>query len=387
MRVALFTDVYKPIANGVVNHVALLKRHLEALGDEVWLFVPGAQPAALEEPNVESLPGLPLGATGYHVGLQFTRRQRALLRHMDILHVHHPFASGALGIFCARRYHIPLLFTNHTRYDLYAREYAHFVPAGLSEATLRAYFRAFSRVCAAIIAPSASAAQVIQAWGVDSPIAVIPNGVDLERFITPPIAITRDHLGLAPDAVVALFVGRMSGEKNIEPLLHAFAASAPAAPALHLLLVGPGPQLDAYRALAHDLGLDGRATFTGVLPYDQVPGYLHLADFFVSASVTEVHPLTFIEAAAAGLPALGVRSPGVVDVVHDDETGLLVDDPGPAFAAAFLRLAADPALRARLGRHAQRFSSTFSARTTAEHVRQLYASLLPIPSLPISSDQ
>ena len=56
-----------------------------------------------------------------------------------------------------------------------------------------------------------------------------------------------------------------------------------------------------------------------------MPGYLAMCDAFVTASVTEVHPLSVIEAMAASLPVMGIHSPGVGDTVEDGITGFLVD--------------------------------------------------------------
>jgi glycosyltransferase involved in cell wall biosynthesis len=73
-----------------------------------------------------------------------------------------------------------------------------------------------------------------------------------------------------------------------------------------------------------------------------VPDYLAAADVFVTASVSEVHPLVIMEAFAAGLPAIGVHSPGVGDIVEDGVTGFLTSEDAGAFAARITEIATDP---------------------------------------------
>lgn len=375
MRIALMSDVYKPMVNGVVHHVALLKRYLEVWGEEVWLFVPGNSEGQ-DEAHVVRIPGIPIADTGYHLSVTLDQRSRELLHTMDVLHVHHPFISGSFGLFASNRYHIPLVFTNHTRYDLYVKQYLPLLPSALSESALQAFFHLFSQRCAALIAPSRGAAEVMKHWGVDGRIEVIPNGIEVERFAMPSTVLARAEVGLPDDAVIAVYVGRMSGEKNLERLITYYRQIAHEERLSHLLLIGAGPELEECRALVRRLHLEERVSFTGAVPYEQLPAYLALCDFFVTASVTEVHPLTLLEAVAAGLPALGIRSPGVSDVIEDGVTGLLAEDNVLSFGLRFLRLVNDAPLRRRLGQAAQAHSHTLSAEANARRVLQLYREVI-----------
>jgi 1,2-diacylglycerol 3-alpha-glucosyltransferase len=130
--------------------------------------------------------------------------------------------------------------------------------------------------------------------------------------------------------------------------------------------------LDDYRQLVTQWGLQDRVTITGSVPYQQVPDYLALSDFFVTASVTEVHPFTLIEAAAAGLPTLGIRSPGISDIIQDGQTGLLAEDNDLSFGLRFLKLITDASLRCQLGQAARIYSQQLSAHANARRILQLY---------------
>src|SRR5574339_978192 len=81
---------------------------------------------------------------------------------------------------------------------------------------------------------------------------------------------------------------------------------------------------------------------TGRVPYDQLPAYLAMCDIFATASITEVHPLSVIEAMGAGLPTMGIESVGVGDTVQDGVTGFLATNDMPSFTAKLTRLCLDP---------------------------------------------
>jgi glycosyltransferase involved in cell wall biosynthesis len=375
MRIGLLTDIYKPSTNGVVHHVAMLKQCLESWGESVYLFVPSAKEYDDDEPNVIRIPGIPLADTGYHLSLVLNRRSRKLLSNVDIIHVHHPFVSGSFGLYCANRYNIPMIFTNHTRYDLYVKQYLKLLPDAVSDTALQTYFHSFSQRCAALVAPSESVAKIMRNWGVQGKVVVIPNGVDVARFANPPNPVTKAALGLPDHAVVAIYVGRMSSEKSLDRLLRLFRYVADEDPNIYLVLVGDGPDLELLRSLTHELALQERVHFTGGVAYEQVPAYLAGADFFVSLSVSEVHPLTFIEAAAAGLPALGVRSPGVADIIEDGVTGLIAENNDLSFGLRFLHLAQDAAMRERMRHAAIEHSRKLSVENNARRLLDLYQEL------------
>ena len=121
MRIGMVTACYKPVINGVTQMVSLYKQYLEQLRHEVTVFTLGKPDPQGDEAGVIRSPGLPLGQTGYYFGIRYTREAQSRLMTMDVLHGHHLFMSVEM----AHRYsHAPLVYTNHTRYDLYAAAYS-----------------------------------------------------------------------------------------------------------------------------------------------------------------------------------------------------------------------------------------------------------------------
>jgi glycosyltransferase involved in cell wall biosynthesis len=366
MKIGMMVDLYKPHISGVTNYVELNKRFLEGEGHEVFVFTFGKKNFPDDDVNVIHTPGLPFKDTGLQFNLTYNKHARRLLYTMDVVHVHHPFISGTLALRYCRPRDIPIIFTNHTRYDLYAQAYLPMLPEAIGEAAMKTYLPPFCRACDMVISPSQGMAEVLQRFGVDSEITVVPNGVELERYFAPAIPIERAELGFPENCVVLAYIGRIAAEKNLAFLLRAFNGVAEAYSNVHLLIVGSGPELENVQDQAANLYQGNHIHFTGFIPYDQIPRYLAVADAFVTASISEVHPLSVIEAMAAGLPVLGIVSPGIEDTIEDSHTGFLASNDLAAFTAKMARMVTEHKLRKQMGQNAHEASKIYDIRLTSE---------------------
>ena len=378
MRIGFFADMYLPHVSGVTNHISLYKKRFEDLGHEVFVFTFGDRDYDDAESNVVRSPGIPWGETGWRFALSLSEEARRLAETLDIIHVHHPFQSGRLAAPIAKRCAIPLVFTNHTRYDLYSDAYATFVPSVVRYAFLRASLDGFLGRCDLVVAPAPSIAAWLEEFSGFGGATVVSNGVDTSAFANPTAPVSRADLGFGPDDVVFCYAGRLGPEKNTPWLAEEFAAAAAKAPRARLLVVGDGPsRADAEAALA-DAGESDRARFIGMVPYDRVPDYEAAADVFVTGSVSDVHPLVVLEAMAAGLPVVAVSSPGISDTVSDGESGLLAPAVSTgALAERMALLATDDVLRHRMSKAARAASADYSLERTADvllgHYQRLVA--------------
>ena len=180
------------------------------------------------------------------------------------------------------------------------------------------------------------------------------NGVDASRFAATPeltrrAAELRNRLQIPESAPVAIFVGRMTSDKGIPELTEAFSQISHRFPELRLVLVGRFEDEDPLPAgTRRYLDTHSRVIFVGAVQ-DAAP-YYAMADLVVLPSHREGLPLVVLEAQAAGKPVIGAAATGIVDIVADNETGLLVPVGDiPALAAAMARLITDKALATRLG--------------------------------------
>jgi len=376
MRIGMMADVYKPYISGITNYIALNKRYLEAKGNDVYVFSFGDLDHPDDETNVIRSPGLPLVDTGYNVGIVYTREAKATLQTMDVVHVHHPFLSGRLALRYCRPLRIPVVFTNHTRYDLYAQAYLPILPEEISDTFLEAYMPPFCEAVDLVVSPSRGMAEVLRNLGVKSHIEVAPNGVDLQRFFSANHPCQKTECGFNEDDILLVYVGRLGPEKNLDFLIRAFSGASQALNNIHLVLVGSGPESEALEEQVAQSAYTRRIHFTGLMEYEKLPSYLAMCDVFVTASVTEVHPLSVIEAMAAGLPVIGVQSVGVGDTVVDAKTGFLSSNDTAAFASWITRLCMDANLRKQMGQAGRKESEKYDINLTTGLMLKLYERLV-----------
>ena len=148
-----------------------------------------------------------------------------------------------------------------------------------------------------------------------TPISTVYNGIEVDKFATGNGSRIRAELGLGKDEFVAVYTGRAELEKNLPAVINA----ARLCPDMKFVIVGDGSLLEELKLSAAGLPV----IFTGSRPYDEISDYLHAADVYVTASLTEVNPLTVAEAQAAGLPVVGIDADGVNEIVIHGKTGLL----------------------------------------------------------------
>jgi len=161
--------------------------------------------------------------------------------------------------------------------------------------------------------------------------------------------------GVADRPLRVLYVGRLVPEKRPLDLVGALARLAADGVPVQARMVGAGPLGEALRAAVVATGLSGRVELVGPQSEAEVPAHYAWADVFCLPSEAEGLPVVLMEAMACELPVVTTRIAAVPELVDDGRTGLLVT-PGDVdtLAAALARLAADPALRTRMGRAGRR---------------------------------
>ncbi len=381
MRIGMMTDTYKPYVSGVTNYIDLNKRYLEQAGHEVFVFTFSDSNVVDDEKRVIRSPGVQLADTGFFLSWKYSREAKVLLQNMEVIHVHHPFLSGRLALHYRHPFDIPIVFTNHTRYDIFAQAYMPLLPEEISTGLLQAYMPSFCKAVDLVISPSPGMEKVLRELEVESNIEIVPNGVELKRFFRAK-PLSRAEYGFSDDDILLVYTGRLAREKDIDFLLMAFAGVLQAVNNVRLLIVGDGPLREELIKLARDLQVGDSVQFTGLIPYDKMPGYLAMCDAFVTASVSEVHPLSVIEAMGAGLAIMGIISPGVGDTVEDGVTGFLSTKNLPAFTAKLTRLCLQTSLLKKMGETARNTSQIYDIERTTGMMYSHYEKLVNAPRHP-----
>ena len=380
MKIGIFTEVYRPIINGVVASVESLTEELRAQGHEAYTFAPRIPKGVEAMGRVFFMPSLPLPArTEYRltVPLVARRNKARFLSQCDVIHSHSLFVTGWMAQYYARyRFRVPLVFTYHTMLE----RYTHYSPLGqrITAQLTRELTRSYANTADAVIAPTQAVATQLRDAGIVAPICVVPTGIQLDVFREagqPAGQAARSRYGIPPDAPLLLLVSRLAHEKSVPLALDALTLLRRDLPRAKLLLVGTGPLNEMLRADVKDRGLAEAVVFAGALPHEELPGVYAAADVFMFPSTSETQGLVLAEAFAAGLPVVAAESPQTRDVFGPNKAGELVSDAAQ-MARAARALLTERDLYAAASAHARTASAAFDIKATAGRVVAVYAAVV-----------
>lgn len=210
-----------------------------------------------------------------------------------------------------------------------------------------------------------------------SRVRVLRNGIPLD-VPAPDGRAARARLGIPDAAEVLLTPVRMSPEKNVELLFRAAPLVAARRPDACFVLAGDGPLLEGHRARARAEGLERTMRFVGFQP--ETAELLAISRALVLPSFLELHPISILEALAAGVPVVASREAGCnADVFTSWRDAVLLDprDPG-AWASAIVRLLEEPeTARGIAARGLELCRREFDVRVVARRFEALYRELVP----------
>ena len=379
MRIGVFSNTYKPTVSGVVTSICLFRQGLQQRGHEVLIFAPASRGYEDYEEGIFRYPAIDLPETlnaslAVPLSLRISRILPSL--GLDIIHSHHPVVMGRKALRVSRRLEVPLVFTCHSRYE----DFSDYVPLGelsdpLVKKAIRHLVTDYVNDCDMAICPSRHVMQLLRGYGISRPMEVIPTPVELDVFGKGHGDGVRQKHGLVPTNPVLVYVGRLALEKELQFLLRAFQLVLNGKPDCRLMLVGSGPEERLLRLLSVELGISEQVAFVGYVEHAQVPDYLAASDLFVFCSRSEVQPLCVLEALAAGLPIVAVRSPATEELLMPGMDAVLTERNERAFAFRVLSLLRDEDVRHELGHKARRTARRYSLGETAERLEQAYERL------------
>lgn len=353
------------------HDVEVLTSSWRGIGDQEWDGIPLRRfryaPARWERlsheeaaaDRIERSPAMAFWVPPYLVGglsraLRLGRRRR-----FDVVHVHWVVPHGPIGWAAARAGGSTLVTTFYAAEIRFAEK--RFPPA-------KRFLRWWCRR-SRLVAISEATRRMVEPYAGGAPIEVIPYGVPLP-----------ESAGEGPkklDVPTLLFVGRFVARKGVDRLIEALATIRDRR--WRLEVVGFGPEREAWEALAVERGLSDRVAFLGrVSDEELLEAYERAALFVLPATVdvradTEGLGVVLLEAMASGTPVVATRLGGIVDIVVDGETGLLVDDDPRALATAIRRILDDPEAAREMGeRGAERVRRAFDWDTILDRLEDVY---------------
>ena len=384
MNIALFSDSYLPTKSGIVTVVIQLRRILMQMGHHVVVVTVSpdtqedAPPEGTEDEGILRLPSLPspVGDNQY-IGLPLEGKAVAFCEehHIQLIHAHTEFTMGHLARVTGRKLGIPVIATTHTMWEDYYRYYikmGKIVPKSVIRRLVHTAYKHFY----ALINVSQKAHDYFKNPFIlpSSPSAVIPNAIDTERFMgrtanDEDIRGLRRLFGISDSEPVILYVGRIVEEKRVKELFEVCLKVVTERPDVKVLFVGDGAALPELVERAKETGTDKRILFAGFVDWFHLAAYYAIGTIFVTASLSEMHSMTVLEAMAMSLPIACRRDTSFTDTVFPGENGYLADTE-EELAQRLCELAADPARCREMGKRSTELCRNFTlgihgARTIA----------------------
>jgi glycosyltransferase involved in cell wall biosynthesis len=350
MRIGIVSETYPPEINGVALTVHSLAAGLAARGHSVDLIRP-RQPLQHQHQHEAGIDVLDMrgGALPRYPGLRFglpagrTLRHHWLKQRPDAIYVATEGPLGWSAVRAAVRLGIPVSSGFHTRFDSYANHYG----VGWLTPVVHGYLRRFHRRAAATLVPTEALANELRDMGVCNA-RLLRRAVDTHLFHPGQRDENlRASWGVDAATPVALYVGRIAPEKNLELAVQAFRAMQQQVPNARYVWVGDGPARAAIEAANPDF------IFAGVQRGHALAAYFASADLFPFPSLSETFGNVILEALAAGLPVVAYNEGAAREHLDNGTNGYCVESGNAAeFIAATVRLASNPGLIRHMGRAA-----------------------------------
>lgn len=376
MNILILTNTYIPHVGGVARSVSSLVEGLRRRGHMVLVVAPEFPGTPDKEEGVERVVALQrFGGSDFSMPLPLNWPLSEVIEEFapDLVHTHHPFLLGDTALRVAATYQVPIIFTYHTRYELYGHYIAQ--DSDWLKRLVLSLAHGYCELCDHVIAPSQSIVDHLRLSGVKAPITVVPTGIDVDAFASGKRDRARDRWNLAPDAFVVGHVGRLAPEKNLDILTQALADVLKRQSSAAVLITGDGGYRAPMEQAFVNLGLDHRVRFTGVLTGEALRDAYAAQDVFAFSSVSETQGLVLTEAMAAGVPVVALDAPGAREVVDDGVNGRLLPQNADASALAnALQWVANrsPEEKGALRHAALQTAGTFSTERCLERTLALY---------------
>ena len=271
----------------------------------------------------------------------------------------------------------PIVHTYHTLYEQYV---TYLVPSKrLGNVLVRVLSRQRLKKVRILVAPTQKVEDALLSYGVQNPISVVPSGISLEqhhqRLTAEQRLEKRRALGIRDDQQVLLNLGRLGTEKNLGELMELFAQAQKSNDKMVFLIVGDGPAREDLEKQARELGVADHVIFTGMVAPSEVQNYYQLADVFVSASTSETQGLTYIEAAANGLPLLCRQDDCLNEVLKEGENGFEYTN-AEEFLQDIDEVLEDPQWREAASKRSEEIAQSFGKKAFGEAIENIYESVL-----------
>lgn len=376
MRVLITTDLFKPTINGVVTSILNLEKELKEQGHEVKILAVSQNVYSYREDNayyIKSVPSHIYPEVRIPISKATSFVEELIEWKPDIIHSQCEFFSYGFAKRIAKATKARIVHTYHTLYE----QYTEYIPIGkrLGRAALGKWMKMRLKDANLIIAPTKKVEQTLQQYGMTKDIRIVPTGIQLEKFNSTvddnAVAQLRQKYGIQKEDKVLLSLGRLGFEKRIDELLYGMKEVVKMQENVKLLIVGGGPARESLEKLTDELELRQYVRFAGMVNPEEVQTYYRLGDVFVCASTSETQGLTYIEAAASGLPLICRKDACLYGVLEEGGNGFSYEDIY-RFAKYIRTYVTDDAWLQQAGKHSEKVVQKYNTNLFGKAVEGIY---------------
>lgn len=388
MKIILATEAYYPLIDGgavAEHHLAL---GLAQRGHEVHILAPSENFTDYEEQDngttihrFASFP-IPFVKNDHRLAILPEHKITRLLNKIkpDVAHIHNPFPIGKATLAYCLKNKVPVVATNHWLPENITTFMAKFRFLNNMDFLVKMnwkFIANFHNKCQYVTSPTQTAVDLMLQNGLTAPNTPVSNGVNLNVF-NPALDPTplKKRLNI-PNKPIAMYAGRLSGEKHVDVFVRAMPAVL-AACDVHFVIGGNGREKAALQEQVAALGISDHVTFPGFLEDPEFPLLYRLGDIFVMPSICELQSITTLEAMASGLPVVAANKYALPELVKPEQNGFLFE-PGDSetLAKHLIAMFQNPERRHAMGQESLRIVSAHSLEASISHYESLYQKVQP----------
>ncbi|HVQ43552.1 MAG TPA: glycosyltransferase [Candidatus Saccharimonadia bacterium] len=381
MKILMASDLHWPTINGIATAGRTLAQGLAERGHDVVVVAPSqtGKRSVEMDGNYRVMRTASVVFPFYQnlrISLSPNREINQITKEFtpDVIHLQTPLAVGLGAIGAAKKYHVPLVATNHAMSENFIDNLKLLAPfARQIDFMLREYGSRFYSNADVVTLPTQAAIRMLKPDSFSKPFVAISNGVDLSRFKSGKVSAEfYERFGIPMGVPVVMYLGRLDAEKHVGVLVRA-AHRLLGRVKFHLVIVGDGNDLAHLKELARDLNMTDRVTFTGKVDEDDKPTILRLGSLFVMPSPAELQSIATLEAMATGMPVVVVNAGAVYELCQEGRNGYLFEvDDYEELADRMGRIVGDKTVVEQFGAVSLQIARTHDLANTITAYEKLY---------------
>lgn len=411
MRIAMFTNNYKPFIGGVPISIERLSKGLRELGHEVYIFAPSYDENIYgvnkdEEENVirykslrnKNLKGGMVIPNMFDLDIEKYFRELKI----DVIHAHHPMLVGNTAQYLSKKYNVPLIFTYHTRYEQYLHNIKAYeilenhqnkcpvnplrkaegkILEYTKEKFVPGYIKIFSNSCDLVFSPTNLIKDYLEETGVKSRIKVMPTGLDESYFKESTeedekVNLIREKYK-GDKKYLFCTVSRLTKEKNLDFLINGLKVlKNQIRDNFRLMIIGKGPYKKKLEENINELGLQDNVVFLNSIDNKLIANYYRASDLFLFSSKSETQGIVLLEAMAARVPVVALKASGVVEVVKNGQNGFMTEEDTLKWSSKIKEILEDEELFKALKKNAYNTALSYLSSNIAKQVEETYSFLI-----------